>query len=141
MKDVFYVVNSLALLACVAVVIATCVAFCDPLLKVLGALSEYLSASTRKLFTVSTPQVQPEKTAKPEAAQNVPEQEPEANTEAPKPSAYCIECGTPIRRDPVSSIVLPGTSYLTFECPECGETSLKPLRSTEEVGDDSASAA
>jgi hypothetical protein len=139
MNEIANFVSSLALLAAVAIVIVACATLCDPFVNVLKALERFLTASTDKLFTISAPQVQPEKTAEPERPKTVLPEEAKAKPEEPRPNAYCIECGTPIRRDPISSIVLPGTSYLTFECAECGEMSLKPQRSTEEVGNDAQS--
>lgn len=100
-----------------------------PLKGLLDALADSLRSATGRMFTDFHASVQREK-----AVVNRPTA-PAAVKTMPPP-AYCSECGSPVYRDPVEAFEAPGVSFLVFECAECGERTLKPLRLAQEVKGD-----
>lgn len=100
-----------------------------PLRALLDAWADSLRSTTGRLFTDFHANVQREK-----AVINRPTA-PAALKTMPPP-AYCSECGTPVYRDPVAAFEAPGASFLIFECAECGERTLKPVRLAQEVESD-----
>lgn len=134
MKELLLTVAAFGTLTIVCLFAVTLSTLTRPLTTLLEAWTELLKATTEKMFTDFRAPVQREKAVlhRPLA--------PMARI-APTPPCFCCECGTAVYRDPVEAFELPGACYLTFECAECGERTLKPNRLPEEVSNNPASGA
>jgi hypothetical protein len=134
MKELLLTIAGFGTLAVVCLFAVALSTLARPLAALLEAWTGLLKATTEKMFTDFRAPVQREKAVIHKPLMPAPRI-------TPTPPCFCCECGTAVYRDPIEAFELPGAAYLTFECAECGERTLKPNRLPDKVANNAPGSA